>query len=93
MKARGILTNMMDIMTQTDVLSCHARAIVLSTDERPALVMRPTGTRRASACCFWAERHEVTPEQFRALMFDRYRVTYDETGNWSHVQRRGGPAA
>ncbi len=57
-KSRGVLSPLMAIMSQVDVISAHAGCAVLNGRGTVTTFTGPTGTGKTTAGSFWAERNE-----------------------------------
>jgi len=76
-KSRGVLSPLMAILSQIDIISAHAGAAVLNRKGTATTFTGPTGTGKTTAGAFWAEKNE---RYRREELKRRYRLDLEREG-------------
>ena len=76
-KSRGVLSPLMAILSQVDIISAHAGAAVLNRKGNATTFTGPTGTGKTTAGAFWAEKNE---RYRREELKRRYRIDLEKEG-------------
>jgi hypothetical protein len=76
-KSRGVLSPLMSILSQVDIISAHAGAAVLNRKGTATTFTGPTGTGKTTAGAFWAEKNE---RYRREELKRRYRLDFEREG-------------
>ena len=76
-KSRGVLSPLMAILSQVDIISAHAGAAVLNRKGTATTFTGPTGTGKTTAGAFWAEKNE---RYRREELKRRYRIDLEHEG-------------
>lgn len=76
-KSRGVLSPLMSILSQIDIISAHAGAAVLNRSGTATTFTGPTGTGKTTAGAFWAEKNE---RYRRQEMRRRYQIDLEHEG-------------
>lgn len=76
-KSRGVLSPLMAILSQVDIISAHAGAAVLNRRGTATTFTGPTGTGKTTAGAFWAETNE---RYRRDELKRRYRIDLEHEG-------------
>ncbi|MGH7680754.1 MAG: phosphoenolpyruvate carboxykinase (ATP) [Candidatus Eiseniibacteriota bacterium] len=84
-KSRGVLSPLMAILSQVDIISAHAGAAVLNRKGTATTFTGPTGTGKTTAGAFWAEKNE---RYRREELKRRYRLDLEREGAGNDLESK-----